>query len=658
MWPFRRGPARPAEPAKPAEPARPAKRRISDTAIARVVERRPGGFMLTPLSETPRVERPFEPAKPLTQGAPEMAFDSGVEDVFAQLNSATYNFGEGIGFMGYGYLAELAQRPEYRRGCEVLAREMTRRWIKLTYNGEEDDVEPEAEGDEEDATPGEADKDAEQPEPEAQKSDVDPEQGDPPGIGHNKPPRPARRVKPSDEKLKRIEAELKRLKVREAFRRVAELDGVFGRGHIYLDTGDTEKPEELRTPLTVSKVKIGRRKKLKRLVVVEPTWTYPQNYDSRDPLKPEFFEPQNWLVMQKSVHASRLLTFVGREVPDMLKPAYSFGGLSLIQMAKPYVDNWLRTRQSVSDILHAFTVWVVKTDLNDILNGSDDGDQVVRRAELFNRVRDNRGLMMVDKESEDFANVSAPLAGLDHLQAQAQEQMASVFAIPLVVLLGITPSGLNASSDGEIRVFYDFIHAFQEHLFGHALHVILKIVQLSLFGEIDEDIGFEFLPLWQPTETDQATIRKTNADIDKAYIDGGVLDPSEVREKIANDKDSPYQNIDPDAVPEPPQPAGGDPFGADPDDESGGDDDPDDGFPPSSGGGERAPVVPKAGGNPKPPERRPAGGDPKPPRAQDAAFREQDHPRGQPGNAGQFGPGGGKSKTEAPKPKSKEKKAA
>ena len=43
--------------------------------------------------------------------------------------------------------------------------------------------------------------------------------------------------------------------------------------------------------------------------------------------------------MANEVHASRLMTTIPFPVSDLLKPAYSFGGLSLIQMGKPYVDN-------------------------------------------------------------------------------------------------------------------------------------------------------------------------------------------------------------------------------------------------------------------------------------------------------------------------------
>jgi hypothetical protein len=114
---------------------------------------------------------------------------------------------------------------------------------------------------------------------------------------------------------------------------------------------------------------------------------------------------------------------------------------------------------------------------------------------------------------EEFFNVSTQLGTLDKLQAQAQEQMASISGIPLVKLLGVTPSGLNASSDGEIRVFYDYILAYQERMFSLPLRKVLDIVMLSEFGEIDESISFQFEPLWQMSDAEKADValKKTQA---------------------------------------------------------------------------------------------------------------------------------------------------
>ncbi|MCI0151947.1 DUF1073 domain-containing protein [Paraburkholderia sediminicola] len=275
-------------------------------------------------------------------------------------------------------------------------------------------------------------------------------------------------------------------------------------------------------------------------------------YDSTNPLSGDFYRPKSWYVMNREVHASRLLTFVSRPLPDMLKAAYAFGGLSLSQIAKPYVDNRLRTRQSVSDLLHSFSTMVLKTNLAVVLDAGG-AEQMLRRAPLFNQTRDNRGVMMVDHDSEDFDNVSAPLGSLDSLQAQSQEHMAAVTGIPLIVLLGITPSGLNATSEGELRTFYGWIEAQQEALFTPLLSRLINVIQLSLFGAIDPDIGFRYVPLWTLDELQLANVRKIEAETDSILIDDGTLYPGESRTRLASEEDGPYASLDLNAPPpEPP----------------------------------------------------------------------------------------------------------
>lgn len=462
-----------------------------------------------------------------------MDWSPDVNEVFAWAMQGAFQ--EGIGFLGYPYLAQLTQRPEYRRISEIIAKEMTRKWIKVTATGE-----------------GKADK------------------------------------------VKLMEEALIAFNVQEVFRKAIEVDGFFGRAQIFIDTGAND-PDELNAPLIIDKRKI-KTGGLKGLRVVEPMWTYPGSYNSNNPLAADFYRPRNWYIQGQTIDRSRLLTLVMRELPDILKPAYAFGGLSMSQMAKPYVDNWLRTRQSVSDLLHSFSTMVLATDLSTILQDGGSADMLIARAQLFNQTRDNRGLMMVNKESEELTNVAVPLGTIDSLQAQSQEQMSSVAGIPLVVLLGITPSGLNASSEGEIQTFNANMNAEQERFIRPPLKTVFDVVQLSTFGEIDPGLGFQFVPLGEADEEQIAANRKTQADTDAVYITAGVIDPTEVRERLAGDDESPYHGLDLSKVIEPPMPdpaAEGDPAN-DPDDDP----------------------------------------------AQDAEFNEADHPRGE---GGEFGSGAGEA---------------
>ena len=59
------------------------------------------------------------------------------------------------------------------------------------------------------------------------------------------------------------------------------------------------------------------------------------------------------------------------------------------------------------------------------------------------------------------------------------------------------------------------------------------------------------------TAKEEAEIREANSRTATAYIDRGVIDASEERERLARDPNSGYQGIDTDAVIVPPAPPGG-----------------------------------------------------------------------------------------------------
>lgn len=429
---------------------------------------------------------PYEPPAGVVPAAKlqtALAMDSGD---YAWINGAYC----GHRFKGYQHLALLSQQPEYRKISETIAKEMTRKWIKVVCTGKDD----------------------------------------------------------KSNKVQAIEEALTKHKVKDLFRKAAELDGFFGRGQIYIDvktpkgTVAQDDPDELQTPLIMDKAKIAKGS-LIGFKVVEPVWTYPSAYNSNNPLARDYYKPTSWFVMGKTVHNSRLMMFASREVPDLLKASYNFGGLSMTQLAEPYVDNWLRTRDSVSEMIHSFSISGILTNMAASLTGTPDSGPF-DRAKLFNNMRDNNGVFMLDKESEEFFQFNTPLTGLDALQAQSQEQMASVSSIPLVKLLGITPAGLNANSDGEIRVFYDDIHSQQEKLFGGPLNTVLGLIQLDLYGEIDPEIGYEFNPLYQLDEVQKATIRKLDADTGAVLVTSGAISADDERDRLIADPDNGYHALE------------------------------------------------------------------------------------------------------------------
>ncbi len=447
-----------------------------------------------PVWQNPWQQRQYPPGVG-PQGADRLAMDELSADSRGWGGAGHGAWAEGIGFLGYPYLAELTQRSEYRRPCEIIAEEMTRKWIRLQSTGKTD----------------------------------------------------------KSAKIRALDDAMLRFGLRERFHDTVLQDGFFGLSFLLIDVGTSDNETETLTPLTLTPEKIAKGS-LKGFHLIDPTWSAPNWYEATRPWRPNFYKPDTWYLMGQRFHRSRLLITVSRPVPDLLKPVYNFGGISAAQMLKPYVDNWLRTRQSVSDIIQAFTVFVLETDMSALLTG-EGGSNLIERAEYFTKMRNNLGLMMTDKEREAFQNVSAPLSGLDHLQAQAQEHQASAIGLPLIKMFGLSPSGLNATADNEVRVLYDMIHARQQRVVGDNLTTALKILQLNEFGEIDPEIEFEFVGLWELDDAGKAAVQKTKADVDAVLIESGILTPDDARQRLASDPESSYQGLEGDApgLPEEPE---------------------------------------------------------------------------------------------------------
>lgn len=388
------------------------------------------------------------------------------------------------GFPGFPYLSNLALRAEYRQFAEVNSIELTREWITLNSNGIED--------------------------------------------------------KTVNDRISIIEEKINELDLRNVIRKAAWQVDIFGRAQIFIDIENART--ELPLALSPKTIKKGS---LIKVVPIEPIWSTPAMYNSIDPAAPDFYRPFLWFVMGREIHASRLLTIITREVPDLFKPVFNFAGISLSQLAEPYVENWLKIRQAISDLVTNFSVLSLYTDMSGVLNGIEGaGTNLFNRAQFFNATRNNNGLFLMSKDEEKLEQVAVPLAGLSELQSQAQEHLCTVSGIPAVKLLGVSPAGFNATADGEIRAFYDKKAAEQETYWRHPIDIIIKIIMLSEFGEIDKRISFTFNSLWQLDAKEEQDIRYIKAQTDNIYINDGVFSNLEIREMLAHNALSGYNVSD------------------------------------------------------------------------------------------------------------------
>lgn len=385
-------------------------------------------------------------------------------------------------FPGYAYLTGLSQNPIIQTIIEMYADEMTGRWITIERQGDEEDFD-------------------------------------------------------QDINIAEIEEEFERFKIQTHIRECVVNNNKFGGCLLYPDTGSSslDKPKVWEEPFFVQ----GSLRKFK---VIEPVLISPGWYDAFNPLSDDYYKPVNWFVQGINVHSSRVMHFSQKEVSILLKAPYNFFGMSTIQKVADGVAHFTGGRESVSRLLQKFAIILFKSNLTQAL-ANGPWDDIQNRLQHFVNHRNNDGIELIDKDKEEVSSVNIPLSGTTDILNYMMIYISALAEIPQVKLWGVSPSGFNATGDADMRSFYDNIASEQKRTLKDHIDTILKVIQLNKYGKIDKTITFKFNPLSDEDELKVAQVQKIYSDIDAQNLDRGVVTPEEVREKLANDPNNGYDNL-------------------------------------------------------------------------------------------------------------------
>lgn len=406
-----------------------------------------------------------------------MAFDSagGFNAIYESLTQHAYDLGQYpiTSFVGYGVLQQIAQQGLIRACVQTIADDLSRKWIKLTGCDDSD-------------------------------------------------------------KLERLTNLLKDYHIQDLFHKAVTTTGYMGGAFIFVDTGE----DDLTLPLAVNDLSAELKGKdaSVKFIVVDPVNVSPIDYNCIDPLRDDYMRPRMWQVLGRRVHASRLITFIENQPPILLKPNYNFLGIPQAQILWDYVIHFNDCRASTARLLNKISLLVVQTDMDAVLSDPQGLDLFDAKMEFLERYRNNDSVFVCDKDSESVMNVQTTIAGCTDVVRQSLELVACINRTPAVKLLGISPSGFNATGESDLKNYYDYIASKQE-LYREQIQTILKIIQLVNFGEIDPAITFEFEPLNEENKASQAMTAQTRIGALTQLVDRQAMSAEELREAVRQDQD-------------------------------------------------------------------------------------------------------------------------
>jgi len=207
-------------------------------------------------------------------------------------------------------------------------------------------------------------------------------------------------------------------------------------------------------------------------------------------------------------------------------------GMSVVERVLESVRDFRSGMQSASALLGDFSQAVLKIKgLADIYQSNDE-ELIRARMAGIEMGRSVLRAVLLDSDGEDFERKSTPLTGLPEVLDRLANQVASAASMPVTLLFGQAPAGLNATGASDVRGYYDAIASRRELTVKPAVERIVRIVMRSKSGPTDgvepETWNVHFPPLWQSTALETAQERKTVAETDAIYIGQGVVTPEEV----------------------------------------------------------------------------------------------------------------------------------
>lgn len=305
---------------------------------------------------------------------------------------------------------------------------------------------------------------------------------------------------------------------------------------------ESTDPEYYEKPFNLDGVTKGS---YKGIVQVDPYWTAPQ-LDQAAAASPDtlhFYEPTWWIINGKKVHRSHLCIYRHEEVVDVLKPQYLYGGVPLPQQIMERIYAAERTANEAPELAMTKRTNVWLTDMEKVMANSQDA---VDRLNLWTQFRNNYGVKLGDKDSDEFQQFDTTLADFDALIMTQYQLVAAIACMPATKLLGTSPKGFGASGEYEESSYHEMLESIQDDALTPLLerhHALVMRSFIAPKGVESVTTTVVWNPLDTPTAKELADTNLVKAQAGQALIQSGAISSEDERKRVATDKESGYHSM-------------------------------------------------------------------------------------------------------------------
>ena len=339
---------------------------------------------------------------------------------------------------------------------------------------------------------------------------------------------------PDEKTIQRIRELDKKYKIDHAMREFIHMGRIFGI-RIAIFRVSSSDPDYYEKPFNIDGITPGSYLGISQ---VDPIWVTPLLTDTSltDPANIRFYDPQFYIIGGKKYHRSHLCVYIPHPVPDVIKPNYQYGGVSIPQLIYERVYAAERTANEAPQLAMTKRTGILKVKAEAFFSNLSQAKQNLVE---WIGLRDNYGVKVVDKENEDYSQHDTGLADLDATIMTQYQLVASIAEVPATKLLGTQPKGFNSTGEHEAENYRQVLESIQANDLNPLLerhHMLLMKSEL----QSDEPLHVSWLPLDSPTAAEWADINLKKAQAAQIYSSMGAIDGMDIREQLRMDKNGDF----------------------------------------------------------------------------------------------------------------------
>ena len=220
------------------------------------------------------------------------------------------------------------------------------------------------------------------------------------------------------------------------------------------------------------------------------------------------------------IHHSRVLRFVGRELPYMEMVAENYWGASELEHIWDELQKRNATSANIAQLVFQANITTLKMGhLGQHLAMGTEKQRLdaLQAMETENRLRTSFGLQIMNAD-DSLENHSYSFGGLSEIYEAFMMDMAGAAEIPATKLFGRSPQGMNSTGEADLRNYYDMIAQMQERCLRPALEKLVPIMAISCWAYVPNDLEIVFQPIMTTSPAEKAEqVQKLTSDVIEAF---------------------------------------------------------------------------------------------------------------------------------------------